>query len=74
LGEIPKKVDKIKKMGKPVVLCCRSGNRSVQATQILKQKGLENIYNGGSWNNVNSLKNTKKMLRRARLIVQEKAE
>lgn len=40
---------------KPVVLMCRSGNRSSQAAQILEKEGFSSIYNilGGmtEWNN-----------------------
>ena len=57
LNEISSNVEKIKKMNKTIILCCASGNRSGQATRILNEKGLENIYNGGSWTNVSHLKN-----------------
>jgi phage shock protein E len=40
----------IKKMNKPVIAVCRSGNRSGMAVQILKNIGVE-AYNGGAWNN-----------------------
>jgi phage shock protein E len=43
----------IKKMNKPVIAVCRSGNRSGMAVKILKNIGVE-AYNGGAWN---SLKN-----------------
>ena len=56
LNEISSNVEKIKKMNKTIILCCASGNRSGQATRILKEKGLENIHNGGSWTNVKHLK------------------
>jgi len=49
LDKIGSKVEKIKKLNKPVVLCCRSGMRSGQATAILKRNGVE-AYNGGPWN------------------------
>lgn len=48
LDQIQNKLDKIKKMKQPVVLCCASGMRSGQATSILKQNGLE-AYNAGPW-------------------------
>lgn len=48
LDQIRGKVDKIKKMKQPVVLCCASGMRSGQATGILKSSGLE-AYNAGPW-------------------------
>jgi phage shock protein E len=40
----------IKKMNKPVIAVCRSGNRSGIAVKILKNIGVE-AYNGGAWNN-----------------------
>lgn len=48
LGEIPVKLDEIKTMAKPILLCCASGNRSGQAMMFLKQHGIE-CENGGSW-------------------------
>ena len=55
LNEVPSRVDEFKEMGK-VVLCCASGGRSGQATMFLQQYGIECV-NGGSWLNVNYLKN-----------------
>ena len=53
LSTIPENVAKIPK-DKTVVMVCRSGGRSAQATAYLKQQGYENIYNmrGGmiQWN------------------------
>jgi phage shock protein E len=40
----------------PIVLCCASGNRSGQAADILRSKGLTEVYNGGAWRNVNKYK------------------
>jgi rhodanese-related sulfurtransferase len=57
LDEIPQNVARIKKMNKTIVLCCASGNRSGQATNYLKQQGLSDVHNGGSWTDVNYLKN-----------------
>ncbi len=45
---IESKISDIKKLNKPVIACCRSGNRSGMATRILKRNGIECI-NGGSW-------------------------
>ena len=55
LNEVPARVDEFKEMGK-VVLCCASGGRSGQATMYLQQYGIECV-NGGSWLDVNYLKN-----------------
>lgn len=48
LHEIPHHLAEIKKMQKPLVLCCASGNRSGQAMAYLKRLGIE-CNNGGSW-------------------------
>ena len=50
LDKIGGKLEKIKKLNTPIVLCCASGMRSAKATSILKQNGIE-AYNGGAWNN-----------------------
>ncbi len=52
LGQIPQMIEEFKNMEKPIVLCCASGNRSGQAAQFLEANGVEDIYNGGGWNEV----------------------
>ncbi len=39
---------KLKKLNKPLVLCCATGIRSGTAAQMLKKEGIECI-NAGSW-------------------------
>ncbi len=51
LEKIASHADKLKKM-KHVIVCCRSGNRSGMAKRTLESKGLTNVVNGGSWQNV----------------------
>jgi rhodanese-related sulfurtransferase len=48
LDTIFAKASSIKNMNKPVIVCCRSGMRSAQATSILKKIGIE-VINGGGW-------------------------
>ena len=48
LNTISAKANNIKKLNKPVIVCCASGMRSGQAASILKSKGIE-VINGGSW-------------------------
>jgi len=48
LDTIKKEVEKLKKLNKPVVTVCRSGNRSAMAKSILSSAGIE-AYNGGAW-------------------------
>lgn len=52
LNEVPERVEEFKKMSKPLVLCCASGGRSGQATMFLQQNGIEEVYNGGGWHQV----------------------
>tara|TARA_B100001057_G_C22126519_1_gene672865 strand:+ start:53 stop:331 length:279 start_codon:yes stop_codon:yes gene_type:complete len=51
LNEIPNNIDKLKGM-QPIVMCCAAGIRSGNAVDYLKQIGLEEVYNGGSWQQV----------------------
>jgi phage shock protein E len=53
VDKIANQVAKLKKTGKPIITCCRSGARSGMAAGILKQNGIE-AYNGGPWNVLNS--------------------
>jgi hypothetical protein len=52
LQEIQQRMDELKNLNQPLVLCCASGNRSGQATDYLSQQGIE-CCNGGSWLDVN---------------------
>tara|TARA_R110002050_G_scaffold56512_3_gene127176 strand:- start:135159 stop:135443 length:285 start_codon:yes stop_codon:yes gene_type:complete len=54
LQEIEIRIDELKSLKQPLVLCCASGARSGQATNYLMHQGIE-CYNGGSWLNVNYL-------------------
>ncbi|WP_223269148.1 MULTISPECIES: rhodanese-like domain-containing protein [unclassified Polaribacter] len=51
LNLIPVEIDKIKAWKKPVIAVCKSGGRSGQAAQFLKQHGID-VINGGPWQNV----------------------
>jgi rhodanese-related sulfurtransferase len=52
LKTIPERIEELKGLNAPVVLCCASGNRSGQAHYFLSQQGLD-CHNGGSWLDVN---------------------
>lgn len=54
LNEIQLKLDEIKQMPQPIILCCASGNRSGQATSYLKSAGIA-CENGGCWFELNYL-------------------
>ena len=44
LGELPDRLDEVP-TDAPVVMVCRSGNRSSQALNFLQSKGFENVHN-----------------------------
>jgi len=44
----------------PIVVFCRSGNRSARAKSMLEQNGINQVYNGGTWMDVDQLLKTKK--------------
>lgn len=49
VDRIAANAERIKGMNRPVIFCCASGNRSSNAVNIMKEKGLKDVYNGGSW-------------------------
>lgn len=44
LGQVPDRISEIP-TDKTVILTCRSGNRSGQATDFLRQQGFDNVHN-----------------------------
>jgi phage shock protein E len=49
VDRIPINSERIKAMNRPVIFCCTSGDRSNKAIQLMTQKGLKEVYNGGNW-------------------------
>ena len=60
LGDLEGQLDKFKNK-KQIIVFCRSGNRSSQAKSILERNGINNVIDGGPWEEVNKekLKNKK---------------
>ena len=52
LQEIDQRLDEIKALPQPLVLCCAGGSRSGRAVQYLKSQQIE-CENGGGWMDVN---------------------
>jgi rhodanese-related sulfurtransferase len=52
MGEIPQRLDELKKLNQPLIRCCASGMRSGQAHGFLNQQGIT-CLNGGGWTDVN---------------------
>jgi phage shock protein E len=50
--EIPQRLEELKEIKGPLILCCASGARSGHAGKYLSSQGIE-CYNGGSWLDVN---------------------
>jgi rhodanese-related sulfurtransferase len=53
LQEVPNRLEEIRNLKQPLILCCASGNRSGQAEGFLKTNGIT-CENGGSWLAVNA--------------------
>ena len=53
LRKIPDHIDKFREMDTPIILYCKTGNRSGQALRFLKSQGIRKVYNGGSVLDVN---------------------
>jgi rhodanese-related sulfurtransferase len=45
-------IERIRSMNRPIVLCCAYGTDCANAARILKEKGVKEVYNGGSWQSV----------------------
>lgn len=54
LNEIDERIEEIRALPQPIVLCCASGGRSGSATAFLSREGID-CYNGGSWLDVNGM-------------------
>ena len=53
LQNINTQIAAIKKLNKPVIVCCASGMRSGSAASILNSQGIETL-NGGGWSSLYS--------------------
>lgn len=51
LDQVASNINRFKNK-KKIVVFCRSGNRSAKAIEILKQNGIQNATNGGSFQDV----------------------
>ena len=55
LDQLTSNMNKLDK-SKPIITCCASGMRSGSAKSVLQNRGFTEVYNGGSWQNVNRYK------------------
>jgi phage shock protein E len=47
VDQVAERLDEFREMTPPIVAYCRSGSRSGLAVSILKQNGINEVYNGG---------------------------
>ena len=52
MHEVTQRIEELKSLSKPLVLICLSGNRSGQVVNYLRSLGMEEVYNGGGWEEV----------------------
>jgi phage shock protein E len=45
-------IERIKSMNRPIVICCQYGTDCANAMRMLKESGVKEVYNGGSWESV----------------------
>jgi phage shock protein E len=57
LDELMGRMDELDGVGGPLVLYCRSGNRSGMALHILKEAGWDNLYNAGGMDDLGYMLN-----------------
>lgn len=53
MNEVVAKLYELKKM-EPLIVFCRSGNRSEQVMHYLRNQGVEEVWNGGGWVELNA--------------------
>lgn len=58
--EVTGRLEEIRRLKHPLVICCASGNRSSQVISFLSSRGLPEIYNGGSWKDIENIINPAK--------------
>lgn len=51
LNEVQERLEEIKSLPQPIMLCCLSGGRSGNATQFLESQSVD-CFNGGGWKSV----------------------
>lgn len=52
LNTVLGKAKEVKGFSRPIILFCRSGNRSGMAKMMLRAMGVREVHNGGSWQEV----------------------
>ena len=59
VDRVPINSERLKAMKRPIIFCCSSGERSSQAVQLMKRKGVAEVYNGGNWHRLLRIVNSR---------------
>ena len=59
VDRIQASAERLKETKRPVIICCNTGERSSQAVQALKAKGVKEVYNAGNWEKLLKIMNSK---------------
>jgi len=57
LDEVEDRIEEIEQLEKPLVIFCRSGNRSGKAIDFLESEGISDLYNGMGFRDVLAILN-----------------
>jgi len=49
-------VGRIRGLNKPVILCCATGSHCWEAANILREAGIDRVFDGGNWQSLWKLK------------------
>ena len=49
VDRIPINIERIRNMRRPIIICCAYGSDCAHVTRVLREKGIKEVYNGGSW-------------------------
>lgn len=56
IDSLPKNIEKMKQMSKPIIVYCRTGGCSQSAAIELRSYGINEVYNGGSLGDMKVIK------------------
>lgn len=56
LSQLGQSIDRYRQLGRPLILVCRSGARSGMVTDFLRGQGMREVYNGGAWTALRSIR------------------
>lgn len=52
MSEVPERIDEIKNLPRPLVVFCRTGGRASSTINFLNENGINEIFNGGGFSDV----------------------